>query len=181
MKGKIRLRALTSNDIEKTLKWHNDDEIKYFYLGHPFPVNIEIEKKWYDEILTSDLPTTVFGIEKKDEAKLIGLSVLKNINLINREAEFAIYIGDLEERGKGYSKIATMLTLEFGFRSMGLNRIFLKVMEENKVAINLYKKCGFVEEGVLRKSIFKNNEFKNEVVMSILKDEFEKVAEKYEL
>jgi RimJ/RimL family protein N-acetyltransferase len=36
----------------------------------------------------------------------------------------------------------------------------------------LYKKVGFVQEGILRKSIFKNNKFIDMVIMSVLKDEF---------
>ncbi len=169
---KIKLRALTMSDIDKTLEWHNQDDIRELYLGQPFPVNREMEELWYKQILTSNIPTTVFGIEKIDDIKLIGITILKNINLINCVSEFSIYIGDKEERGKGYSKEATNKTLKFGFYELGLNRISLKVLEENITDINLYKKCGFVIEGVIRKSVFKSNEFKNEILMSILKEEF---------
>jgi RimJ/RimL family protein N-acetyltransferase len=172
MKDNIKLRALEKEDIEKTIVWHNQEEIKELYAGHPFPVNMEQEKKWYDKILLSNFPTTVFGIEKIEDKKLIGITIIKNINLIHRESEFAIYIGDEEERGKGYSRIATLLTLKFGFYSIGLNRIFLKVLEENTTAINLYEKVGFIKEGMLRKSVFKNNDFKNEIIMSILRDDY---------
>ena len=92
--------------------------------------------------------------------------------MINRNAEFAIYIGDNKNKGKGYSKEACNKALEFAFNKLGLNRIYLTVLDENKVAINLYIKCGFVNEGQLRKSVFKNGIFKNEIIMSILKDEF---------
>lgn len=167
----IRLRALTTTDIELTLKWNNQDDISSLYSGHTFPVNIEMERKWYEKILYSNFPTTVFGIEVLENAKLIGITLLKDINLINRTSEFAIYIGDSDSKGKGYSIDATLLTLEFGFYKLGLNRIHLKVLENNFIAINLYKKLGFIEEGKLRKSVFKNNEYKNEVLMSILKEE----------
>ncbi len=43
---KIKLRALTSSDIEKTLAWNNEEEISNLYSGHPFPVNMEMEKIW---------------------------------------------------------------------------------------------------------------------------------------
>jgi RimJ/RimL family protein N-acetyltransferase len=62
--------------------------------------------------------------------------------------------------------------LRFGFYKLGLNRIFLKVLEENKVAIRLYNSTGFIKEGVLRVSAYKDNQFKSELLMSILKDEF---------
>lgn len=59
----IKLRALSIDDKEKTLGWHNQEDIVDLYSGHPFPVNPEMEKKWYEKILTSNFPLTVFGIE----------------------------------------------------------------------------------------------------------------------
>jgi RimJ/RimL family protein N-acetyltransferase len=168
----IKLRALTYNDLEKTLEWHNQEDISDMYSGHPFPVNKEMEQKWYEKIMTSNYPTTVFGIELIESKKLIGLTLLKDINLINRSAEFAIYIGEKELRGKGLSKIASSLTIKFGFYKLGLNRIYLKVIDNNIVAIGLYTSIGFVKEGILRNSIYKNNQFNSEIIMSILKSEF---------
>ena len=170
--SQIRLRALTKTDIELTLSWHNQEDISNLYSGHPFPVNIEMEQKWYEKILDSNFPVTVFGIEFIEKKCLIGITVLKEINLINRCAEFAIYIGDEEFRGKGLSNEATFESLRFGFYKLGLQRIYLKVLEENIKAIKLYHSIGFVNEGILRKSVFKNNKFRSEIIMSVLKEEF---------
>jgi len=172
MKRTIKLRALTKQDIDKTLLWHQQDDIRDLYFGHPYPVNQEMEELWYAKILTSNMPTTVFGVEEVETQLLIGITMLKNINLVNRNAEFAIYIGDVSKRGKGYSKQATLQTIKFAFYSLGLNRIFLKVLERNTIAVELYKKVGFIKEGLVRQSIFKNNQFENELLMSILKEEF---------
>ncbi len=133
-----------------------------------------MESDWYEKVLRSNIPTTVFGIELSGAKKLIGVALLKNINLIHRNAEFAIYIGDKTERGKGYSFDATMKTLQFGFCQLGLNRIYLYVQTENKAAIKLYEKSGFRVEGELRASIFKNGRFHNEYAMGILYNEYKK-------
>jgi RimJ/RimL family protein N-acetyltransferase len=175
MEKRIRLRALTKSDIQKTLKWHNNEIIKELYAGHPFPVNWELEEKWYEKILTSNFPTTVFGIEIIENSLLIGISVLKNIDLMNGKAEYAIFLGDENVRAKGFAKEATLLTLEFGFGKMRLERIYLFVLEENINAIILYERCGFVKEGLIRKSAFRNFEYKNEMLMAILKDEFKRM------
>jgi len=169
----IVLRALTESDISATLRWNNHKELKDLYAGHPFPVNIEMEREWYNKILKSNIPTTVFGIELISEKKLIGLSILKNINLIHRKAEFAIFIGDEQVRGKGYAKESTCQTLSFGFNQLGLNKIYLFVQKNNSAAIKLYEKVGFQFEGELRKSVYKNGKFINELVMGILKEDFQ--------
>jgi len=168
----IRLRALTQADLSKTLAWHNQEDIVELYAGHPFPVNQEMEQKWYERILTSNYPTTVFGIEVIKTSLLVGISLLRDIDLLNRNAETAIYIGDLNERGKGYSKNALLKTLEFAFQNLGLHRVFLKVRIDNLTAINLYKKLGFTQEGELRETVYKNGEFKSLLIFSILKEEY---------
>lgn len=168
----IKLRALNRTDLEKTLSWHNSDEIRELYLGHPFPINKEMEERWYEKVLTSNIPTTVFGIEHIEDRTLIGISVLKNINLINSSAEFALYIGDGAYQGKGLAKLATVETLRFGFDQLNLNRIALNVLQNNEKAIGLYKKLGFMQEGELRESIFKNGKRQNEYIFALLKSEF---------
>ncbi|MCK9610725.1 MAG: GNAT family N-acetyltransferase [Candidatus Cloacimonas sp.] len=168
----IRLRALTITDLPLTLKWHNQPDIIEMYAGHPFPVNEEMERKWYEKILTSNFPVTVFGIELIENNKLIGLTTLRDINLIIRSAETAIYIGDQNERSKGYSKEALKLTLNFAFNNLGLHRVFLSVREDNVAAIGLYEKMGFIREGILRDSIYKDGKYISLIIMSILEGEF---------
>ena len=168
----IRLRALTITDLPLTLKWHNQTDIIEMYAGNPFPVNEEMERKWYEKILTSNFPVTVFGIELIENNKLIGLTILRDINLINRSAETAIYIGDQNERSKGYSKEALKLTLNFAFNNLGLHRVFLSVREDNVAALGLYEKLGFIREGILRDSIYKNGKYLSLIIMSILEEEF---------
>lgn len=168
----ISLRALSTEDLPKTLEWHNQEEIRNFYLDHPFPVNQEMEKRWYDKILTSNFPTTVFGIEEDKKKELIGITVLRNIDLINRTVDFAIFIGNKTANGKGYAVEATKKTVDFAFLHLGLNRISVQVLENNALAIKLYKKIGFIQEGVLRKAVYKNGVFLNQLFYGLLKEDY---------
>ena len=58
--------------------------------------------------------------------------------------------------------------LNHAFNDLNLNRIQLRVLENNESAINLYKAVGFKEEGLLREVVIKNNEYQNMFIMSIL-------------
>lgn len=166
----IKLRALTSSDMELTLRWHNSDDIRDNYLGHPFPVNIEMESKWYEKILGSNFPVTVFGIEASENGTLVGLVMIRDINMINRSAEFAIYIGDEHNRGKGYASAATGEAVKFSFDSLGLHRVWLRVMTDNEAAIKLYEAAGFKREGTLRHSAFKDGSFRDEYVYALINE-----------
>ncbi len=173
MKKGVQLRALTLEDAKITWKWRNRPEIMDNYAGHPFPVNYEMEKIWYEKILYSNIPISVFGIETIESNKLVGMVCLRKINFINRDAEIGLFIGDVKERDRGFAKAATLQCMEIAFNRLGLNRIYAKVIEDNKAAIHIFGKCGLKKEGILRECVFKNNQFKNQVVMSILKREFE--------
>lgn len=163
----MKLRALTKTDAKTTWEWRNRDAIKYFFSGHPFPVNLEKEEKWVESVLLNNIPHSYFAVEVDE--KLCGLVSLRNIDLLHRSGEFAIFIAE----GRGLGNEATAKLLEFGFEDMGLNRIWLKVMCENQMAINLYKKCGFQKEGTQRSSVFKKGAFHDEDIMSILKSDYD--------
>jgi RimJ/RimL family protein N-acetyltransferase len=117
---KIRLRALTMDDAKISWSWRNKDNIRYFYSGHPFFVNIENQEMWLDSLIRSDLPRTSFGIEEISTSSLVGMSFLLNIDLIHRVTEFSIFIGKENAIGIGYGKEATLKTHEFAFMDLNL-------------------------------------------------------------
>jgi diamine N-acetyltransferase len=92
--------------------------------------------------------------------------------MMNRVAEFAIYIGDETYRGKGFLKKATTETMRFAFHKLGLNRIYLRVLEDNLTVIKLNQAFGFRKEGVLRNSVFNNNLFHQRMGVCDSKNEF---------
>jgi AcrR family transcriptional regulator len=62
--------------------------------------------------------------------------------------------------------------LEIAFLQLGMNRVWLRVIETNTKAINLYKKVGFVQEGTCRDESLRKGQFVNQIQMSILAKEW---------
>ena len=86
-----------------------------------------------------------------------------------------IYIGaDLHPdfRGKGFAFLAYKKFIDYLFETLDLNKISLEVLSINKIAYNLYKKLGFIEEGIKRQEIKRENEYIDSIIMSILKKEW---------
>lgn len=172
-KGVI-LRSLSISDIEKLLEWHNNFQIKKLALMHPFPVSLELERKHLETQLTSTNNTMILlGIEEKRSNELIGFTKLYNINWVHRTTYFGIVIGDESARGKGYGQETTVLMLNYAFRNLNLHKILLEVAAFNKEAINLYKKIGFENEGILKKQIYLDGSYHDLLIMSIIRDGFE--------
>lgn len=103
----------------------------------------------------------------------IGIVELYNLSWKNRRAELSIIIKS-SVRGMGYGYEALNNILELGFYELGLNRIWLRVLEYNRRAIELYKRVGFVQEGINRKESFRNGQYFSQIQMSILKSEWER-------
>jgi len=115
----------------------------------------------------------VMAIVDSKSDKLLGNCGLLNVDHINRNAEFGIFIGDGQSRGKGIGEEATRLILDFGFNAINLNHIWLRVFTFNKNAIGLYKKIGFKVIGAKRQSRIIGNNKIDELLMDILPNEFE--------
>ena len=77
-----------------------------------------------------------------------------------------------EYRGKHIGEEAIKLILDYGFNYLNLNNIKLTVLEFNKRAIACYKKCGFKEMGKIRQAYYLNRRYYDEILMDILKEEF---------
>ena len=63
--------------------------------------------------------------------------------------------------------------MRWGFREQNLNRIFLRVFEDNPAAIRCYEKVGFRLEGRLRQDRYQDGRYLDTLVMGLLRDEFE--------
>ena len=85
---------------------------------------------------------------------------------------FRIVLHSIEECGRGYGSEAVQLAQKFIFEELNLNRLELQVYSHNSRAIKSYEKVGFKKEGVLRQALFMNNTFSDEIIMSMLRDEY---------
>lgn len=155
----VCLRLLEEADLEMTLGWRNQDEIRrWFYTSSV--LTFEQHRNW---VLNSYMPRDndfIFVIESKAIGKLVGQISLYDIDFEKRRGEYGrVMIGERAASGKGIAREATRLILQFAFETLDLDEVYLSVFAHNERAINLYKACGFIvdgqEEGSLIMSIKK--------------------------
>ncbi|WP_373128239.1 GNAT family N-acetyltransferase [Dielma fastidiosa] len=104
--------------------------------------------------------------------RIIGESIINEIDWNLRCANFRIGLYQLTERGKGIGTWATEATRDFAFEKLRLHRLELDVYSFNPRAEKVYLKAGFKREGVLRDAIMDGNEYADDILMSILEDEW---------
>lgn len=171
---RIRLRAVEQEDVAKFHEWVNDPEVTRG-LAMYLPYSMKDEESWFENVGKHDPHEKPFAIDiKKGKGwKLIGNCGTFGISLVNRNCELGIMIGDKAEWNKGYGAEAMSLLLQHGFETLNLNRIFLRVYEDNVRAVRSYEKAGFVLEGRQRQAVYKHGKYEDVLFMSVLRSEWD--------
>jgi len=166
---RVRLRAPERTDIPTFVKWFNDPEVTQFLLRSP-PMGMEEEERWFDNLVRDE--GKVFCIETLD-GRLIGNLGVMHIDWSNRKADIGVVLGEKDYWSKGYGTEAITLLLGYMFEELNLHRIWLYCEEDNKRAQRCYEKCGFRKEGVFRDNRRKGGRYLNDIVYSVLRQEWD--------
>ncbi|WP_195428795.1 GNAT family protein [Clostridium sp. D46t1_190503_E9] len=169
----VRLRAYKEEDIERAVEFINDEEVKKFLDSNiPFPMTKWQEEEWVRSRKANVDFTYDFAIEDLETGKYIGGCSINECDVKNRTCVIGIMIGDKEYWSKGYGSDSLKVLTKFIFEEVNMNKIKLKVFSFNTRAIACYKKVGFKEEGILKKEVYRNGKYHDEILMAIFKDEF---------
>jgi RimJ/RimL family protein N-acetyltransferase len=175
----IYLREFQSEDYHLLSTWHQDSELYELTAGNKYFYSHEHEKKWIEDKIHNSSTQLYCAICLKKTNEMIGYVGITDIDLRNRKAIFnSLVIGSKDYRGKGIATKAVILILDYAFFELGLNRITSFYMIKNKVSQLVGKFVGFKEEGILKQWIYKNNQFHDVIIASILKSNYEKYRTK---
>lgn len=167
---KIMLRPIELEDGRIISAWLNDRET-----NKDLDIIYPLSKRYADNFVldAEDERKRVFIIDDENY-KSIGLVIIDKIKWEYRHCEIGIVIYSKDKRGKGYGKDALNTLLDFIFNNMNMELVYLNVLEDNSIAINLYSSIGFYKEGVLRNRYFRNGKYYSLISMSLTRDEFNK-------
>ena len=173
----FKLRELESRDLAEINSWRNKAEL-ISHLAAPFRyINPRVDQEWFENYMRSRSTNVRCSIVDEKDEELYGLVSLTNIDQLNQAAELHLMIGSVENRGKGIGTFAVNEMLHHAFYNLNLHRIELECLETNTIALKLYENCGFKREGIKRKAVFKQGEYINMYVYSILKEEYMELKE----
>ena len=168
---KVVLRAIEEGDLPSLHKWANDPEIWHLLGGWHFPGSMEFERRWFLSLQTDSLNQR-FAIQAPDVG-LIGTANLVQIDWKNGHATHSVMLGDKDVRGRGYGTDATMAIMRYAFEELRLERLESTVIEYNPVSLPvLCGKCGWKEEGRLRRWFFRGNRYWDSIVVGVTRDDY---------
>lgn len=169
---RVRLRPITRDDLPVMRRWFDDPETMRFW-GQPAPL---VREDQFEADLSgrfSRFDAAGYFIIELIDGTAIGRIEFEGLDPIARSAEVMILIGSAEGRGQGYGPEAMRVLLRYLFHQRNLHRVALTVIAWNEQAIRSSEKVGFVVEGRLREDLFFDGCYHDQVVMSILRPEFD--------
>ncbi len=165
---KVYLRRLEPADLERTFRWINDPEIMVI-MGVRGPRTVKEQEVWYENIALSRT-NLIFAICQTSNGSHIGNASLFDIDFINRNAGLTIFLGDAQDRHKGYGTEVVRLLADYGFEYLNLHKIFCKT--DNPDAAKMYELIGFKKEGILREQAFQFGKYVDKIVYGLLRSEY---------
>ncbi|MCM3745072.1 GNAT family N-acetyltransferase [Sporosarcina luteola] len=107
---------------------------------------------------------------QKEDNRFAGTIGLNNLSKGMKRAEVGFEIHPDFWR-TGMTSEALKSVLDYSFSELGLHRLGAVTFLDNVASINLLKKHGFVQEGILRSYLFQNGQSHDARVFSVLKNQ----------
>jgi ribosomal protein S18 acetylase RimI-like enzyme len=157
------IRTATKTDYDYLYSLYMHPEINPWLLYEMMPT--ETFRPIMEELLVKK---ALYIYEQEDSA--VGMFKLVPMKFRNSHI---MYLGGVaihpEHSGKGYAKEMILDAIDL-VKSMGFTRIELTVATSNQRAIDLYTRCSFVTEGILKNYTFlaSENRYIDEQVMALV-------------
>ena len=101
----------------------------------------------------------------------VGLIQVRQLDPAFEVAEWECTVAP-SSRGTGIFLETVRLVGSFAFRSVGVRRLETRVLLQNGRGNTALRKLGAVEEGILRRSVRRNGEYADQVLWSLLKEDW---------
>ena len=139
--GRIGFKAITPEDTDMVLGWRNSEFVRGYFI-YKNPISKEEHLNWLRTKVDTGkvIQFVVYDIATDTP---FGSVYFRDVDMESRQAEYGVFIGDLDYIGKGYGYEIAELMVKYGFENAGLDRIILRVFADNERAVKCYIKAGF--------------------------------------
>ncbi|WOG29332.1 GNAT family protein [Endozoicomonas sp. 8E] len=136
----------------------------------PHPYTIEHARAWIQHVKENEADTR-FVIDHQGEA--IGeIGFVTQLDVHRFTAEIGYWLSE-SHWGKGVMTQALSRVAQYAMDELGLVRIYADVVDYNKGSGKVLEKCGFQLEGVLRKHIFKGEDYFDQYVYGLVRSDLQ--------
>lgn len=162
-----KLRNWKISDVDSLVEHANNYNVaKWLTNQFPYPYDKNAGRAFIDST-SNDNPQKVFAIEI--DGKAVGsIGIFPQSDIHEKSAEIGYWLSE-EYWGKGIMPKAIAEMIDYGFESFDIVRIYARPFSNNKGSQRVLEKAGLELEARLKRSIYKNGEYLDELIYSKLK------------
>jgi ribosomal-protein-alanine N-acetyltransferase len=172
---RLTLRPFQLSDAEQVEKLAGDKQVASTTLNVPHPYPEGGAEEWIatHESKYLEGKGVAYAITLKNSGELIGCISLA-ILVEHNQAELGYWVG-VPYWNKGFCTEAGRTILEYGFKTMGLNRIHASYLIRNPASGRVMEKLGMLHEGTLRQHVLKWGVYEDLGLKGILRKDWKKL------
>ena len=170
---RLVLRELRHEDARAVAERAGDRRVARFLIAVPTPYPPALAARWIaGRISWWPARGVTLAIARREEPdELLGTVSLRRF-LRDRRAELGYWLGT-DAWGFGYATEAAGALVDFGFRDLGLERIYAQVLEGNSASCRVLDKLGMISEGTRRRHVRKGKKLHDVELYGLLRHEWE--------
>lgn len=153
----IFLRPMADSDTDSIIAWRNREDVRENFIYRE-PFTREGHENWVRTMIDTGRAVQMMICDLQSGEPL-GSVYIRDVDRKHNKAEYGIFIGVPEARGRGMGTAAARLMLRYCFEEEGLHRVYLRALAGNLRAVRSYEKAGFVQEGCLRDDVYIGGEY----------------------
>lgn len=168
---RLRLVALTEDDLATIVAWYQDTEFMRLLDALPAtPKAFAALRDWLKEANASP-NDYLFGVRLPGNNALVGYVELDGILWPHRVCGLCVAIGERQYWGQGCGTEAAGLALDFAFQELNLHRVQATVFRYNLRSIAMCERLGFRREGVYREFLQRDGARHDMLLYGLLRHE----------
>ena len=169
--GDVILRLPTEEDVDDLLLVKNEQEAAML-LGRTHAMYTREDIQSWIAFHRGRTDERLYVVEDKESGHVVGHAGLYQINTISRRAEYGILLGNKRFRGRGLGQKITRFFIRHAFEDLGLHKVKSTVITDNQASYHMCLKSGFVQEGLMRDETYKNDQFYDVYLLSVLSTDY---------
>lgn len=138
----VDLEEIQPKYFADVIRWRNNKELNQF-LNQPYELTMELQEKWFEQYVKDDTQGLLIMIDKKTQEPF-GTIGWTDLDLIEKVCiNGRLLVGNKKYNGSVQFIEGLLLSSDYLYDNVGVDKIYGYVAKENKKTIIFNKKLGF--------------------------------------
>lgn len=160
----IQLRPWKYDDANELASLANNEKVSaYMRDAFPYPYSLEAAQSFLELCKAANPVQELYYAVTVNGILAGGAGLILGRDVACRSAEVGYWLGE-KFWGRGIATQAIRQLCEIGFQKFDIVRLEATVFANNIASQHVLEKCGFVREGILRKSVWKRGVLQDSIM-----------------